>query len=504
MKENPNIILIMTDQQQARVCGREGFPLDVTPHQDKMAQEGAWFNKAYTSAPLCGPARVSMFTGRYATATGVRGNSITSARYSKDLIDVLKEKGYKTALIGKNHTHITEDKYDFWYEHGHQGAHFDHGEAGKDRTTEDIEFDSWLRSLHHWIHSEPTPFSVECQSPHRLVNAAHKWVKKIKYDSPFFIHLSISEPHNPYQVPEPYFSLFRDSKLPPIYGNKNSYREKGFKYKFVGELERKSREDFDEKFDDYRYNYYAMCRLIDDQLNRLENLLSEEGVLENTVIFFVSDHGDFVGDYGLMRKGPGLPESLCRIPFFVKGPGIKSESKASDAHVNLVDIMPTICEMIDVKIPEGVQGKSLVPLLRGEDVHGREFDTAFVETGYGGLDYNEEDKPDFNKYISPNEISFNELNQYTLGGSMRMVRHKDWKLIVDNVGSTQLYNLNEDPAELNDLSDCSSVKAVQMKSLLLSKMTEKLIQNEDPLCNVTETSSPDKKKLHLRNYFYSK
>lgn len=500
MNKKPNIILIMTDQQQARACRREGFLLDTTPHQDSMARDGVWFDHAYTAAPLCGPARTSMFTGRYPSATGVRGNSIGEVRYSQDLLDVLKGAGYQTAMIGKNHTHITQDRYDYWYEHGHQGAHFDTDEAGRDRTAEDVAFDAWLRELHHWIADEPTPFPLTCQSPFRLVSTAQKWIGKVKEDSPFFVHLSISEPHNPYQVPEPYFSMFRDKELPPIRGTKESYKERGFKWEVTGELERKSRDDFDEKFDHYRYNYYAMCRLIDDQIKRLDVWLQEEGIADNTMIFFVSDHGDFAGDYGLMRKGPGLPETLCRIPFIVRGPGINPASGPNAAHVNLVDIMPTICEMVGTGIPAGVQGKSLVPLLKGEPLSEQEFDTAFCETGYGGLAYNWDDDPCLEKYMSPDQITFNELNQYSLGGSMRMVRHRDWKLVVDSTGEQQLYDLKKDPAEENNLIADADEETVKMRLILMEKMILMLIQREDPLSNVTTTSDPDRLKVHHRNF----
>lgn len=500
MPQRPNIILIMTDQQQARACGREGFPWDITPHQDTMAHEGVWFDKAYTPIPLCGPARVSLFTGRRPTSTGIRCNRITQPRYQKDLFDVLKAANYKTAMIGKNHTHLEEKDCDFWYQHDHQGAHTDKGIAGAERNSMEVDFDAWLGSLHHWISNKPTPFPLHCQSPARLIKTAKKWISKNRNTEPFFMHLSINEPHNPYQVPEPYFSMFRNEKLPPVIGDKTKYKEKGFKWEVTGKIQRKAKEDFDQKFEDYRYNYYSMCRLIDDQIKSLEEHLSNEGILENTILFFISDHGDFVGDYGLMRKGPGLPETLCRVPFIVKGAGIQSRKKVHDAHVNLIDIFPTICEIIGQDIPEGVQGKSLAPLLRGEEYPKQDFDTAFCETGYGGLNYNWEDQPDLDKYISPKGVSFNELNEYSLGGSMRMVRFNNWKLISEISGKQELYDLKEDPGELYNRIDSKDPAHLKIKAELMEKMILMLIQNEEPLSNVSKSSYPDKLKTHPRNF----
>ena len=102
----PNIVLIITDQQRADLCGREGFPLPVTPYADSLASQSVWFNKAYTAAPASAPARCSLLSGRYPSATHVRTNhNIPDAYYEKDMLDMLKENGYRTALIGKNHTY---------------------------------------------------------------------------------------------------------------------------------------------------------------------------------------------------------------------------------------------------------------------------------------------------------------------------------------------------------------------------------------------------------------
>ena len=111
----PNIVVIMTDQQRADLCGREGFPLEVTPFVDRLAQENVWFNKAYTVMPASSPARCSMFTGRFPSATHVRTNhNIPDISYQQDLVGVLKENGYKTALVGKNHAYLKPADLDFW------------------------------------------------------------------------------------------------------------------------------------------------------------------------------------------------------------------------------------------------------------------------------------------------------------------------------------------------------------------------------------------------------
>ena len=201
MPDRPNIVLIMTDQQRADLCAREGYPLDTTPFLDALAQRGTWFNRAYTVAPVCAPARVSTLTGRYPSATRVRTNhNVKDATYQADLIDVLRGQGYATALVGKNHSHLTPERVDHWHPLGHSGGW---GQPG--RTAQEEAFDDFLHGLNHRAHMEPTPYPLECQGPYRAVSDASRWIDALQNQSsgaqPFFLWLSFAEPHNPYQVP---------------------------------------------------------------------------------------------------------------------------------------------------------------------------------------------------------------------------------------------------------------------------------------------------------------
>lgn len=153
--DKPNIVIIMTDQQRADLCGREGFPLAVTPYVDQLAQENVWFNKAYTVAPASSPARCSMFTGRFPSATHVRTNhNIPDIFFEQDLVGVLKENGYKTALVGKNHAYLKPADLDFWSEYGHWGKN-------KKTTPEEKETARFLnqKARGQWL--EPSPIPVE-------------------------------------------------------------------------------------------------------------------------------------------------------------------------------------------------------------------------------------------------------------------------------------------------------------------------------------------------------
>ena len=143
-----------------------------------------------------------------------------------------------------------------------------------------------------------------------------------------------------------------------------------------------------------RSNYLGMLRLIDDQFKRLVEGVRERGLEEDTIILYLSDHGDFAGEYGLIRKGPDLPDVLCHIPFIWRGPGIKMQDKKLQSYGNIVDILPTICDFLGEEIPFGCQGKSLKPILTGEKLTKEEFDTTYAESGFGGLYWNEKDDLD--------------------------------------------------------------------------------------------------------------
>lgn len=479
MPERPNIVIIMTDQQRADQSRREGFPLDTTPGMDALAAQGTWFDRAYTSMPVCAPARVSMLTGRYPSAHRTRTNhNIQDAYYSEDLFDLVRANGYRAALVGKNHSHLTPEKADFWYECGHLGI-----DGDKDRTAEEKAFDDWLKTTHFHMSVEPTPFPVECQIPYRLVSSAEKWIESQR-ENPFLLWLSFPEPHNPYQVPEPYYSMFAPESLPKPAAGEEALDIKEFPYQWCRQSFVKAFPDFVEQIPRMRANYLGMLRMIDDQVKRFVQFLDEKRLRENTIVIILSDHGDFVGEYGLMRKGPELPEPLVRIPMQFVGPGIRKNTRPHEAHVSICDIMPTLCEAVGLPTPDGVQGRSLWPILTGADYPVSEFAGAYVEHGFGGLCYTEHEELDPAKdglTISKDGEwgGYDCLNSWTQSGQMRMVRKGDWKLVYDMQGAGQLYDLERYPGEVTNLYGRPEYADRQME--LLEGLLEWLLRVEDPL-----------------------
>ena len=478
--DRPNIVLIMTDQHRADLCAREGYPLDTTPTLDRLAREGVWFDRAYTTSPTCLPARVSMLTGRFPSATRVRSNhNAADATYERDLIDVLRDRGYAVGLSGKNHSHLSADRTDFWAPYGHN--------RGPAKTDAEQRFDEWLGRQRFYGSIEPAPFTVREQIAYRLVTDAIEWLASLpeRPDSnPFFLWLSFPEPHNPYQVPEPYYDMFPPEALPATHAGLDSLAAKGFKYRKTHDMALQAFPEWDRDLPRLRSNYHGMLRMIDDQVARLVEFLHQTGQRDRTCITMVADHGDFVGEYGMMRKGPGVSDFLMRIPMLWNGPGIAPDARPHAAHVSIADVLPTICEMVGADVPAGVQGRSLWPLLAGRDYPAAEFEAAYAEHGFGGLHYCDDDDArddladPLQDGMQPGEF-FDCLNSRSQSGTLRMFRKGDWKLCYDMMGCGELYNLAVDPAEQHNRFGDPACAAIQTD--LLEGLLAWALRAEDPL-----------------------
>ncbi|MES2810048.1 MAG: sulfatase-like hydrolase/transferase [Bacteroidota bacterium] len=478
-KKPLNIVLIIVDQYRADASKREGFALNTTPFLDSLAQTGTWFNKAYCAAPICAPSRISMFTGRFPSATHTRSNfNIQDAFYSKDLVDVLKANNYNTALIGKNHTYLTPKMFDYW-------RNVDH--LGEPQVTDPKlkEVNEFLKDTHFYMSAKAAPFPAELQQPSRILKYGTEWISKLKADGndkPFFLYMSIPEPHNPYQVSEPYYSMFPPNTLPPFKTGKASLPTKGNKWQLHQQLLTMGYGDYESQIPRIRSNYYGMMRLIDDQMRNFVNYLKKNDLYDNTLLVFVADHGDFTGEYGLIKKGIEVPDCLTRIPMIWHGPGIVQSKLPHTAHVSNVDIMPTLCGMIGTPIPDGVQGRSLWPMLTGKPYPKQEFASMMVQQGYGGLHYvnfEEYDPYTQDGTVTKGQTEADELNTWSQSGSMRMLRKDDYKLVYDMQGAGQLYNVKADPAEVNNLYGNEKYAKKQME-LLQDLMTWDL-RAQDPL-----------------------
>lgn len=478
----PNILIVVSDQHRAGLRKGSGYPLDTSPTLDRLADRGIAFERAYVTQPVCAPSRTSLLTGRWPQAHRVRANTEAGKAYfEKDLFDVLKSVGYKTGLSGKNGTYLQPGKLDFYRDYSDLTAW-----QPPNPSKEIVEFDEWRRLLNFSVYKEATPFPLEVQFPYRAVSSAIEFLQQFG-DQSFALELSFPEPHDPEQVPRPYFDMFPPDAVPPRGAGPEALRKKGFQWQWEYELQNHIEPDSDKSWRRYVSNYLGSLRMIDDQLDRLLSYMRKQHLLENTIIVYVADHGDFLTDYGLMRKGVGLPEALARIPMVWSGPGIQ-RIRNHPAFVSIADVMPTLCEAIGAQIPHGVQGRSLWPLLQGEDYPEEEFRSIYAEAGAGGLYYDSSDHMPFSsaefkgfgKYTVPDKNkTFNELNSVSQSGFMKMVRMGHWKLLYDMMGYGELYRLDSDPYELNNLFDDPSVAAAQKQ--LVEELLMWTIRTQDTL-----------------------
>lgn len=465
----PNVVVIMTDQHRADFSQLSGFALDTTPFLDSMAESGTYFPRAYTSAPACVPARTSLLTGRFPIAHRVTQNSnAANALYSEDLLDVLRTAGYDLIFAGKPHMHAGVEDFD-----SYAGPYFH--TTGPERSDGDAAFDQWLENLDHGVSHEPTPFPLENQLSYRIVSSAIAQTSEQSGGRPTFLWVSFPEPHNPYQVPEPYFSLFAEAEVPAREHGIEVAQAKGGHWRWLQNLIESKRPGYDDEWRRYRANYCGELRLLDDQIKRLVNHLNS--TLEGETLFvFLSDHGDYVGEYGLQRKGAGMPECLMRIPMFFSGARARS-GQIREELVSIVDILPTLCELLGAPIPVGVQGRSLTPLLAGGDPDTSEFDTIYAERGYGGMTYGSHELPELHfPYEGP---SFDELNSVTQSGRTKMIRFKNYKLLVHSTGQGELYDLAVDPSEVDNRFDDPTMESVRVD--LIWRLLQWMFRLQDDL-----------------------
>jgi arylsulfatase A-like enzyme len=490
VRSRPDVIIVLTDQHRADVSRREDFPLDTTPFTDELARRGVWFDRAYTTSPLCCPARTSLLTGRWPSAHRVVQNPAQDqAVFHTDLFGVAREAGYATAHVGKNHTYLRPQDVDHFVDYLHQGR------VGGSTDPDEAAFEEWLDGLNFHHAEEPAPFPVELQNPYRIVSDTIAWADSVPDDQPLLAVVSFPEPHNPYQAPEPYYSMFPPEDLPPLVAGKESLEDLPFAWRYLHGIGEAAFADYDDVVDRARSNYLGMLRLVDDQVRRLHEHLGRTRGADGRrpqVMALTADHGDFVGEYGLLRKGAEISDILARVPLVVAGDDIRSPRDPEDrgargahtAHVSIADLLPTLCEAMGVATPPGVQGRSLWQLLTGADFPHEEFASAYVEQGMGGLPYGPEDVTDDRRpglfHDRPGgEARFDELNAVTQSGRRRKIRSGDWTLYADVVGGFRLYDVVADPLELHDRwgdPDLGAVREELLRALAVWQM-----RAEDPL-----------------------
>ncbi|MHB9026639.1 MAG: arylsulfatase [Armatimonadota bacterium] len=377
MDNRPNIILIITDQQRGDCLGIEGHPVLLTPNMDSIAWQGARFSRAYTTCPSCIAARRSILSGQHPSTHGMVGyQDRVEWQAPPTLPGVLREAGYQTIHVGRSmhqypvqkrygydyivpHDHLLRSEYDEWLDA--QGQAGSGGMYGGGLSHNDWTARPW--HLEERLH--PTNWTV---------NEALRLMERRDPSCPLFMTISFLAPHPPLQPPAFYLERYLRTGAPaPVIGDWAAAPENDGR----GVPVDASRiNPTGEALLAMRAGYYGLINHIDDQLRRL--LDPGYGVRKltgsDTVFIFTSDHGEMLGDHHMFRKIVPY-ESSTRIPLLIQAPGHYGITPRTviDQPACLEDLMPTILDMADVPIPTTVEGRSLLPLLRGETPPWREY-----------------------------------------------------------------------------------------------------------------------------------
>lgn len=456
MTKRPNILWYCSDQQRFDTIGVLNNPHINTPRLDEFMRSGVAFTQAFCQSPICTPSRASFLTGMYPSAVSVNGNGYGEfpASQAKRLIThQLADAGYDCGLVGKLHLASASDGQENRVDDGYRYFQYSHSHKGPNDFGHD--YAEWLReegadpeSLLHDASPgtyldgadrkgfggvfEPTAEQDNVppylHQSHWCTEKSIEFIRKNRrVDQPWLLSVNPFDPHAPFDPPWEYYRRYDPNSMPGAHFEESDLAHQRKLLDAGVDFQSKPRhaEDWDHRR--VQAAYYAMIEQIDHEFGRLLDYLEESGERENTIVIFCSDHGEMLGDHGLMLKGCRLYEGLVRVPLIISWPEQIEGDRVSDALVELIDLAPTLYDAAGLELPWWVQGRSLLPLLRDEIEDGAHRDGVRTEF-YGAINY-------------PDQTH------------ATMYRDERWKLITYHGKDLfELYDLENDPWEHRDLS----------------------------------------------------
>ena len=514
MTTRPNFLFIVTDQQRADHLGCYGNSLLETPNIDRLAVEGRRFDRFYVAAPSCQPNRASLMTGRMPTVNGVRNNGLPLPIDATTFVDILRDAGYRTALLGKAHlqnmtglpphqVRVVEEglrqpgeryleaviggrrgpEYEIenelhwpapamerWTEPYYGFEHFEiatgHGDGvggdylfwARDR---DAEFDA-LRDPANALPAPgySAPQARRTRIPEELYPSSYVVDRTVAFlrehahsdaDRPFFVQMSFPDPHYPFTPPGKYWDLYDpgDVALPGLFDSTGIPILAGLKEAFRGgKAFREGHAPFavtPREAQEIVALTYGMIAMIDDAVGRAMGALREFGLESNTVVIFTSDHGDHMGDHGVMLKSLMHFQGLIRVPFIWRDP----QGGAKDVTADLgstIDIAPTVLRRAGIQPNNGVQGRDLLDPAAAPESLLIEIDNPFE--GAAAIP------------------------------KTRTLVTEDWRFTVhQGVEWGEMYDLNADPHEMTNLWSDSAYRDTRFR--LTEELLRKMIDMQE-------------------------
>ncbi|TVR29518.1 MAG: hypothetical protein EA404_14650 [Spirochaetaceae bacterium] len=449
-----NVIFIFTDQQRFDTLKVNGSRSAQAPNLDALSQQSVVFREAYAAQPVCTPSRATILTGLYPHSHGLVKNNQILRQDVRCIAEHLD--GYRSAYMGKWHLGNETSRQhgfdewvsieDYYYRKIRDNvsepeincAYHDFlVKQGFVPDGEDGEYRFFTRDF-------GTRIPAEYSKPAFLAREADRFLGENR-DRPFALYINFLEPHPPYRSVNDDLYNPDDIDLPPNFDFEFD-DQTPIKYRFKAHYAKNRGRHFpltDEKAWRKQIARYRGCvTLIDTYVGEVLKSLARHGLEDNTLVVFTSDHGDMMGDMGLLGKGVMFQPSV-RVPLLFRTPWLSLQQRLIDGPVNLVDLVPTILEALDQPLPDAIQGKSLYPVLCGEQPF--DGDDVFIQYHEDPRDLYRKQK--YEGLLTP-ELKEPLERLYAEPVEERSVVTRDrWRLTLTQTGEHELYNLNEDPLE---------------------------------------------------------
>lgn len=514
MSENPNLLFIWTDQQSANTLPQYGNSVVETPNLDALAERSTIFQNPYVTKPVCTPSRSAVMSGKYPHTNGISDNNIPISSDTLCLPELGDFDDYATGWIGKWHLGdeifaqhgfdewvSTEDCYHpFYSEDRPDDAHSDYHhflvEQGYEPDQEEEDGFQWFSRA--WV-AENVP--EEHSKPKFMADAAREFIEDHQ-DEPFILYLMFLEPHQPYTgprddqyeldeipLPENFEHDNFDEQIDRVRFNRNAYIDPKRHPRGVDTAGKiTGMPPTEEGWRRLIRNYWGLVSLVDTHTGRILDTVQEAGLDDDTITVYTSDHGDMMGAHQMASKMLQF-EEVIKVPLFVRIPGTEKIGDTVDAPVSQVDLVPTLLDAMGQDVPDFLQGYSWLPFLN--DDGDLQEENVFVEwngstnigvnniSSWGGTIRNRP-QPDDDALQIWNEMDTNrDLIDVVTDPVRTIITPDGWKLNYRRSGEHELYDLDEDPHEIENLADDDQYE--DLIDDLYEEIIEWQIQTRDPV-----------------------
>ncbi len=473
-----NVLFIMCDQLRWDYLSCAGHPSLKTPNIDSLAERGVLFSNTFCQSPVCGPSRMSFYTGRYVSSHGATGNFTPLRVGEKNIGDHLKPLGVRPLLVGKTHMFADTEGMErlgiapdspigvhhadagFEVIERDDGIHPDklvkpnlsyndylHGKGYDDHpnpwhwAANSVEGDGGVRSgFFNDVADQPARVAEEDSETPYMTRRAMQFLEEDDGETPWLLHLSYIKPHWPYIAPAPYNDMYQAADVIPAVRRDDEREDPNPLYALF--MDRVSGQTFsdDNARDTVIPTYMGLIKQIDDQLGILFSLMEAKDLMKDTMIVFTADHGDYLGDHWMGDKD-FFHDPAVKIPLIIADPDASCDATRgtrNDELVEAIDLLPTFIEYWGGEVPAHIlDGHSLMPLLQGT--------AASTETARPWREYA------VSEYDYSMQVFSPETKRAPLDCRSYMIASKSWKYIFAPGFAPMLFDLTNDPDEYYDL-----------------------------------------------------